>query len=234
MKKSKDIIPSSSKIVNIESYKDDEGNIIVKNESGYFSLPYYITSSIFLDIDEYNRFIKVVEKLVRQSDYYSTYIATLKLDYGFNYCMFLGNIEDSENKIDIEMHHAILTLYDVVSIITNHLLYHNEKISTFKVAKIVIEEHFQHHICVIMLCKTVHELVHKGKVFINIKQCIGDLETFLKTYKDGITQDMANGINKYLELCKNYDSTDNGFLGVDTIKSWNKKSLEENKVLEFK
>lgn len=212
----------NKKIVNIDNYKDDEGNLIVKEKDGYFELPFYIKSSIFYNDAEYNKFIKAVEKMVRQSDYYKDYISILKHDYCLNHCMILSNI-DSEGDVEVEMHHGpLMTLYDVVSLITNHYLVQKKNVSTFKIADIVLKEHFAHHIQVIMLSKTVHELVHKGKILIDPKQCIGDFNKLIETYGDGLTKEMSDGINQYLSLVEKYGTSENGLLNTASIKSWSK------------
>ena len=217
-------LPNDNKIVNIKSFIDDNGNPTLGKKDGYFNLPFYMDNTIFYNDTEYNKFIKAVEKMVRTSDYYKEYIATLKINYGLNYCMMLGNIDDSEG-VDIEMHHGpLMNLYDVVSLITNHRLFNNQPVSTFEICNIVLQEHFKHHVEVIMLSKTVHEMVHAGKLFIHPSMCIGDINALLETYKDGLTKELAEGINKYLELASKYKASDNGYLISSGIKSWNKSN----------
>lgn len=223
MKKTLDLnkIPNK-KILNIDNFKDEEGNLIVKEKDGYFELPFYIKSSIFYNDSEYNKFVKSVEKMVRQSDYYKDYISILKHDYGLNHCMILSNI-DSEGDVEIEMHHGpLMTLYDVVSLITNHYLVQKKNISTFKIADIVLKEHFNHNIQVIMLSKTVHELVHKGKILIDPKQCIGNFNKLIEKYGDGLTKEMSEAINQYLSLVERYGTSENDLLNTTSIRSWSK------------
>jgi len=222
-----------SNIVNIESYKDEEGNFKVSsNENTYFSLPFFIDKSIFYNTDEYNRFIKAVEKFIRTSKYYKNYIASLKMNYGLNYCMIMGNIDDTDG-VDIEMHHGpLLNLYDIVSIVTNHMIMTGQHVNTFRVAKVVLEEHYKQHIQVIMLSKTVHELVHKGKIFIHPSQCIGDINAFLDDYHLGMTDELAEGINKYLEMCDKFNTTDNGLLKFNGVKSWNKQDTDNTSFMD--
>jgi hypothetical protein len=218
-KKKRSALPNNSKIVNIETYKS-ERNIVIKKKDGYFNLPFYLESSILYNDSEYNKFIKDVEKKVRQSDFYSEYIGILKNSYGLNYCMFLGNV-DSEDDVTVEMHHGpLLTLYDIVSVVTNSFLANNKKVSTFRIAKTVLEEHFLGNIQVIMLSKTVHELVHKGKIFIHPEQCIGNIQNFLDKYEDGLTEDLIMGINKYLDMAEKFKGTDNNLLSNNGVKSW--------------
>lgn len=225
--KKKSLLPNSN-VVNIENYIDKNGNPSIKAKDSWFNLSFYLDSSIIYNNEEYNKFIKAVEKKVRESDFYKDYIATLKLQYGLNFCMILGNIDDSDG-VDIEMHHGpLMTLYDVVSLIVNDCIANNIKINTFKVTDMVLREHFNNNIQVIMLSKTVHQAVHKGKIFIHPEQCIGNISKLLEKYEDGLTEEMAAGINKYLELSEKYKTTDNGYFKSNEIKKWNKTGEDLN------
>ena len=121
------------------------------------------------------------------------------------------------------MHHGpILTLFDYVSIVVDHMLYNGQRVNTFIVADTIIAEHFQNHIQVVMLSETVHEEVHTNNVFINTRQAFGDLNAFMERYKDGISDEQIAKINKYIELSEKYDSYDKGVLDLrDKIYSWN-------------
>lgn len=230
--KSEDL-PDNSNIINIESIKS-KNNISIKNKEGYFDLQLYLEDSIFYNDTEYNKFIKATEKLIRNSDAYSEYIAILKGNYGLNYCMFLGNVGLTDEKVTVEMHHGpILNLFEIVSIVTNSCLARKEKITTFRIADIVLREHFKHNIQVIMLSKTVHEAVHAGKIFIHPSQAIGNIQNFLDDYSDGLTEDMIAGINKYIEISeKNKYSTDNGVLKTNGVKEWKKDDDEDLTLVE--
>ena len=142
----------------------------------------------------------------------------MKNDLGMNFCQVKGNISEDEDAgvTDlIEMHHGpIFTLFDVTSIILNYMLAKEMKITTFSVANRVIEEHFKHRVQTVMLCKTVHQLVHDNKVFLNYKQGFGDLYSFLETYYEGLDETQINNIINYIEKCKKYDSNDFGNLEV--------------------
>ena len=75
-----------------------------------------------------------------------------------------------------------------------------------------------------MLSSTVHELVHDNNIFISTKQAFGDLNAFLKKYRDGVSQEQLQKINHYIELCKKYDSFDKHSLDISTIKKWSEKN----------
>lgn len=204
-------------------------NPTIDSDESFYEIPFYKDEDYFFSLENEVAFIKAVEKVVRTSKYYSRYIAHIKNDLGLNFCQIKGNIvEDEEgegkNKNLIEMHHGpVLTLFDVTSIILNHMLLHGEKITTFSVAHKVLEEHFEHRVQTVMLCKTVHEMVHDGKIFLNYKQGFGDLTTFLEMYYDGLDEQQIKLINDYVERSEKYESNDFGNLKV-IITRWNQEN----------
>ena len=139
------------------------------------------------DPELFEDFIKSCERMVHKDPRYKNYISELK-SMGFTKDVFQSGIDNERfPNTRIEMHHGpIFNLFEVCAIVTDHLLETDEKINSFDVAKIVLEEHEKHHIMVVMgLTKTNHELVHDGKMFVHIKQSIGDVLEFLKKYKKG-------------------------------------------------
>lgn len=208
---------SNSRIPGIQVNKPNNNPTIDSDES-YYEIPFYKDYDYMFSIENEVAYIKAVERLVRSSKYYSRYIAHMKNDLGMNFCQVKGNISEDEDAgvTDlIEMHHGpIFTLFDVTSIILNYMLAKEMKITTFSVANRVIEEHFKHRVQTVMLCKTVHQLVHDNKVFLNYKQGFGDLYSFLETYYEGLDETQINNIINYIEKCKKYDSNDFGNLEV--------------------
>ena len=101
------------------------------------------------------------------------------------------------------------------------------KITTFSVANRVIEEHFKHRVQTVMLCETVHQLVHDNKVFLNYRQGFGDLYSFLEIYYEGLDEIMVNKIIDYIEKCKKYDSNDFGNLNV-IVTRWKTEHYDED------
>ena len=210
-------------IPNIE-FKKPSKNPTIDSETSLYMIPFYKDAEYFSNLDNFVSFVKAVESMVRSSKFYKRYIKYLKDDMGLNFCQVLSNVrqEEDDNILDIEMHHGpILTLFDYVSIVVDHLLYHNKKINTFIVADIVLDEHFKNNVQVVMLSKTVHEEVHEGNVFLNMKHAFGDLNTFLSKYRDGLSAEQITKINNYINLCEQYDSFDKQTLSLkDSIKKW--------------
>lgn len=205
-------------------YRKPAKNPTLDSDTSLYSLPFYKDAEYFSNLDNFVSFIKAVEQMVRTSKYYSRYIKYLKEDVGLNFCQVLSNIktEDEDSLTKIEMHHGpILTLFDYISIMVDHYLYHDKKINTFIISDAILEEHFNNRVQVVMLSETVHQEVHENNVFLNIKHAFGDLNAFLNKYKDGLSDEQISKINRYLELCEQYDSFDKHTLDLrDTIKKW--------------
>lgn len=218
-------LPSNGNIVNIAT-KMQNGNPVIKANTGYFQLAYAKGSSYFMDNKQYVSFVKGVEKIVRTSDEYKNYIGYLANEIGLDHCALMPKIKGGDG-VSVEMHHGpILTLYDYCSIIIDSCLARKMKITTFMVAKIVMEEHFANRVQVVMLSRTAHEMVHTGKIFIHPEQAWGDLNGFLEEYKDGLTREQIETINEYIELSRNQRTTDGGALAVGSFKDWNKHGTE--------
>lgn len=209
-------------VPNIE-FKKPNKNPTITSEGSLYDIPFYKDDEFFASFENYVKFVKAVEQTVRTSVYYSRYISILKKEYGLTACQVLSNIDPEEDeKTVIEMHHGpILTLFDYASIITDYLLVNNKKINSFIVADILLEEHFNNNVQVVMLSKTIHQQVHENNIFINYKQGFGDLPAFLKKYYDGLDNPQIMKINDYIEKSSKYDSTDNGVLKVaSVIANW--------------
>lgn len=220
----------ANKIPGIDVNKPNT-NPTIDSEESYYEIPFYKDADYMFSLENEVAFIKAVERMVRTSKYYSRYIAHLKVDLGLNFCQVKGNISEDEDtgvKDLIEMHHGpIFTLFDITSIILNYMLVKGMKITTFSVANKVIEEHFKHRVQTVMLCETVHQLVHDNKVFLNYRQGFGDLYSFLEVYYEGLDEITVNKIIEYIEKCKKYDSNDFGNLNV-IITRWKTEHYDED------
>lgn len=211
--------PNNENFLNISSYEEN-GNTIIKNDKGFFILPYEQNDYSLLDIKKFVRFIKKIENLVRTNPEYKRYIAHLK-DNGLDHCMILGNLDD--DKCSIEMHHGpILNLFDYCAIIASQQITTNGGTTTFEVAKQVIEEHLNHNVQVIMLSSSIHQLVEDKNVFINVKQSFGKLEVFLNKYKEFMTAQQKYVVAEYLRLCETKETDIDSILKArDEVVNWN-------------
>lgn len=205
--------------------KSPTQNPIIDSDESYYELPFFKNEDYFFNLENEVAFLKGTENIIRKSKYYSRYIAHLKNDFGLCFCQVKGNIveeEDGEQKNLIEMHHGpLFTLFDVCSIILNDMLINNKKITTFSLAEKVIQEHFDHKVQTVMLSETMHQMVHDGKIFLNLKMGFGDIYGFLDKYMGALDRSHIVIINDYIERSKKYDSNDFGNLEI-VITEWSK------------
>ena len=114
------------------------------------------------------------------------------------------------------MHHGpIFTLYDICDIVLDYYIKKKWKITTFRIADTVLEEHRKNRIQVVMLSTTVHEEVHDREIFINVKQAWGDINAFVKKYGPTFSEHIKEKYNKYLDKCLIMDSDSYDILKVN-------------------
>jgi hypothetical protein len=206
----------------IEYTTSDDNKVIpiVDSLKSMYQIPLYKDVDYFSNIESYVNFIKGCERAVRGNDRYKKYIYYLKNVVGLKHCQVLPDIEpDDKGKIEIEMHHGpIFTLYDYCEIMLEYFILKNKKISTFRIADAVLDEHQRNHVQVVMLLSTIHEEVHNRNIFINYKQAFGDLNAFVKKYGIALSDPLKEKLNKYIDKSMMYDSNDFGILKLnDTL-----------------
>ena len=187
-------------------YSKAYSNPTIDSDDALYSLNFYKDVEYLAPLENFVSFVKSCEKLVRISPDYKKYISFVK-GLGLNTCQVLGNIQELDPSDNlIEMHHGpMLTLFDYCAIVINYRLYTNQKINSFIIANIVINEHFAGNVQTIMVSETVHEAIHvPGGPFISLDQGYGDVYGFLKKYKKGVDEDMIYKINRYYETSQKY------------------------------
>jgi hypothetical protein len=193
------------------NYESQGSTSVVDSPSSLYMLPFEKDEEYFSNLESKNRFIKKTESLIRKDKRYKKYINILKKKVKLNKCQVLSNLTDQD--CTIEMHHGpIFTLYDYCELVINYYLKHHYKITTFAIADTVLKEHFKNHIQVVMVSTTIHQEVHDRELFINVKQAWGDLAGFLRKY--GITEDLKDKYNRYLDRSLMMDSTSYELLKV--------------------
>lgn len=185
---------------------------------------YFKDNEYFLDDASYSKFIKEVERAVRTSPDYTHFVGYIKNKVGLNFCQVLSNVKESKN-VTIEMHHGpIFTLYDICEVILNWFIKSGQRITTFRVANKVIEEHYALRVQVVMLSATMHEGVHNKDIFIHHSQAFGDINAFLKLYTPYLEDEQKYKIFQYAELCKKNPafnkSFDTGLLDMAYVENY--------------
>lgn len=171
----------------------------------------------FTTSDNYVKFIKACEQLVRKHEDYAAFKNYVMNVIGINFCQVTPEVraEDAE----LEMHHAFFNLFDICNIITNKRLQCGEKVNTFRVANEVINEHFALHIPVVILAVTNHEMVTNRDIWLNIKSGFGNLSQFIEKYAPYLTDEQRYRIMTTIKLSQEIDSFDNHiFDDADKIK----------------
>ena len=188
-------------IPDIFQYNDYNPTLFSSNAE--FDLPFAQTKESLLDAELYKNFLQNAISRFRHSRTYKHYKAHL-MQLGLNRCQVYSNISSSEdaNMATIEMHHNILTIFDVALIIAEHMLNVQGAITTFDICELLKNEHINHRVCTVMLSKTAHQKVHNDKNFIiPPSMCFGDWVSFLSLYRTGITRDIAFKLIYYLDKC---------------------------------
>ena len=207
-------------IPGIVGYMDND-NPTISSPYSPFIIQFYQTPESLNNIEDYRTFLKNVESAFRTSREYKAIKARL-IESGMTNCQVHGNL--NSEMVDIEMHHNMLTLFDLSMIITEHLIRTVEKVSTFDVVRLLIEAHNNNEVLLVMLSKTPHQVYHNNpEFFLPFEMCIGEPWKFLEKYKYGITQDIVYKILRYLrqEEKNNGKINDNGLLNIrNSILSW--------------
>ena len=206
----------------IETYQENRNPIVCSPNCSYV-LPFYQTKESLLDIDRYRTFLKNCESRFRHSMTYSNYKGFL-IGLGLDRCQVHGFITSEMSGVDLEMHHTIITLFDICLIITEHLLNTVGYVTTFDVVQLLKEEHKAHNVPLVMLSKTPHEIYHSNpsSFYIHPKMVFGNWGKLLEKYRFGLTQDISFKILYYLKRSFDENGTnDKDLLALrDKIKEW--------------
>lgn len=197
-------------------YLLEENTQVIDSDNASYKLIYdksYDNASYFDNFDSYVGFIKAVERMVRTSDRYKKYIRYLKTEVEMNHCQVLRDVNDEE--ADINLHHMPFTLYDICAIVLEYFIMKKWKITTFKIANQVLNEHFDNRVGCVMLSTTVHEEYHNGKLWIPWKMVYGNVKKFINKYNDAIGDEYREKINKFIDKSLMYDANDFSVLDLN-------------------
>lgn len=211
-----------SRLNNIEFEETESGNYRIKSQGDIFSESLYFEPVQMYDGETYNKFIEKCKDCIRTSLKYSAYIAYLKNDIGLRYDAF--NSEITDEVATIEMHHGpILTLHDYVKLMMDWAFDTGKPVTTFSIAKKVMEEHAENRVQVVMLSKTNHALVHGGKLKVDMRQCHGNLYEFIQRYQKYImlSPSIMRKFAQYKADIDNNRCQDTSVITPSKVISWN-------------
>jgi hypothetical protein len=154
-----------------------------------------------MDGKELKRFITAVERFIRSSMDYKKYLGFLKCEVGMNRCSVMGNIDGST--ATIEMHHYPFTLFQICEYVIDKMVAENKNVNTFSVAKEVMRLHFENYVGLVPLSKSVHQMVHSGSIFIDLRQVFGNVKQFVDVFKEYIPTSEIEKLEQIVNLSKN-------------------------------
>ena len=185
-----------------------------------YPLTFYQTRDTLADMDRYKAFIDNCTHRFRKSRTYKSYKSYL-MSMGRDRCQVIGNIQDG--MANIEMHHNFLTIYDITILISQHILNTVGRCTTFDIVALLMQEHRNNNIPIVMLSETVHQLYHDNPDFyIPISMTFGKWWDLLIKYRYGITLDIAYKVVKYIQNCQRNNELNSVefFKLSDDIKNW--------------
>ena len=184
----------SQTLPNIEYFEGS--GVKVDSPSSEYLLEFNKSEEFFSNPESRTKFLKDCERLIRTNKRYSGYINYLKKEIKLNHCQVLSALTDE--RVTIEMHHGpIFTLYDYCDIMVDYFLKKNRPITTFRIAKQVLDEHWKNRIQVVMLSTTIHEQVTNREIWLNMNHAWGNLHQFLLRYQ--LHDDLKEKYNRYVD-----------------------------------
>jgi len=186
--------------------KGDDVVLATKGNSKNIIGSFYFTE--WSDAKEIKAFIKNIEKQIRTSKEYKSYLGHLKNEVGIHNCSVLGNLSDDIDGLTLEFHHYPFTLYDIVETCINKRILTGENFTSLDICDEVLELHKLNQVGLVYLSKTAHELVHCEKIFIKLESIFGDVNAFIGKYKDFIAEETLLKYNKLIDMNNNtYDDS---------------------------
>jgi hypothetical protein len=157
------------------------------------------------DLDE--KTTMYIEKQIRNSYEYRSYIQYLKEELDLTKCALLPTIDIKTDPISLEFHHFPFTLFDVTQIVGKSMLDEageSTSVSTFDIAEKVMMEHFKNNIGLVPLTVTLHEMAHNGAINIPFDKINGKYNEFIKEYNKFIEPDFV----ERLRALEQYNSSE--------------------------
>lgn len=185
--------------------ENDINNPVLHSPDALYSISFGMNREQSYDFEEYRNLIDHAIREFRHSRTYSHYKAYI-MSLGLNMCQFHPNIQNTnaeENMASLEMHHCMLTIYDIACLIAEHYLNCNQVITEFDISELLRLEHVENRIPITMLCKTCHQQYHHSYLYIHPEMIFGKWWELFDRYPKGITKDIAYKVIMYLnQACK--------------------------------
>lgn len=144
----------------------------------------------------YNDKIDYVKSLIRKSKEYKMWLAYIYESFSYIQSPEFNLLDIKDIDVTTEVHHIIFMESIVSMVCMKYLLDHPDtNLTSFQLADMVIQLHFEDKIpCVVML-QNQHELYHQGLYELNINTNgihLGKAEEFVNEYREYMTDDEIN------------------------------------------
>lgn len=208
---------------------DPDTNPTLVSPNATYSISFLFDKEQSYDLDEYTKLLDSAIHEFRGSRTYSHYKAYL-MNNGLNRCAFhpyIKNSSEEDSMATLEMHHCILTIFDIACLIAEHFLNIGQKITEFDISELLRIEHSENRVPVVMLCKTCHQLYHNQYMYVDPQAVWGKWWELLDRYKFGITRDIAYKLMMYLnnaiddmKLKRKHEMASRLLSLRDNVKDW--------------
>lgn len=188
------------KIIEHKAKDIKEDSITFDIETHSFSNEQLLTDESELD----KKNISYIEKEVRNSIEYRSYIQYLKNELDLKSCALLPNLDSKELGISLEFHHFPMNLYEISQTVAMSKLEEEGEVSYFDIAEDIVKEHYLNNIGLVPLSQTMHEMAHNKSILIPKESINGNYNAFVAKYSDFISDDIKQRISD-MEL---YNSSD--------------------------
>jgi len=153
----------------------------------------------FDTVKEQNAFVKRTKQLIRNSIEYKNWVSLIHKYPLTDVCTLTGLANA------IEIHHEPIRLQTYVETAINILMTTGQGFTTFDVAKLVIDWHYNNLVGWVTLTKPVHEAVHDGDLFVPSYLVRGDWIAFVAKYWKYMPEDAVLKVYGYYQKHVEYD-----------------------------
>lgn len=186
------MIEDLQKLVEIEC---DEEKLKLSSKDYPFSLSLRVSS--FENETEYTRFARNCEKLVRSSLEYKQWKDYIRDVLQQNAC---DVTHETVGEVEVQIHHHIPTLFQIVKAIINKKVASEQSFSTFDICLEVIEVHYKNWVGYSCLVTTIHEKITNGYLSLPVELVHGNYRAFLEQYGQYLDTSDLEEINEKLSV----------------------------------
>lgn len=171
--------------------------------------PYDIEDYDLMDEKDREKYIKDLERIVRNSFEYRRFISYLRENMDMSECAIMENVSNKDDyHIKIEIHHSPFTLYDICTTVLNKRIALGLPTDIELVALEVTALHYYLFVGLIPLSETVHQLVHSQYLFVPVTNVLGNYQAFVDNYHDYIAPELLETYEENLEYSTKLSQND--------------------------